>query len=262
MGERTAMTREAGTMERDKLLWKKIVRVGTTDVGEGEHVSVYVKIEYRKAQGRLRLSFTGVEGPRRNGDAYGASGQISKPKVQAFAPGWDEEKVDRLWSLWDRWHLNDMRPGCEHVKREDAEKELELTPLTWGPKYVELRNAAEEGTMPLEEYRTWGNTVKLVNRLVRDGFNRKAPKHHDLWGAEGEWALTQGLVKYDTSEFSRRKKLAGWVYPSEHPEGMLCKPCPVCGYRYGTAWRYEPVPEDVLNEIRSLPDADIAPAWI
>jgi hypothetical protein len=58
------------------------------------------------------------------------------------------------------------------------------------------------------------------------------------------------------------KKAAGWVTPDEHPEGLLAKPCPVCGYKYGTAWNKESVPEDVLAWLRSLPDTEITPAWV
>jgi len=30
------------------------------------------------------------------------------------------------------------------------------------------------------------------------------------------------------------------------------KKCPVCGYRYGSQWRYEPLPEEVIEFIKSL----------
>lgn len=38
--------------------------------------------------------------------------------------------------------------------------------------------------------------------------------------------------------------------------------CPVCGYAYGSAWLYEPVPDAVLDFLESLPDAPTRPAWI
>lgn len=28
-------------------------------------------------------------------------------------------------------------------------------------------------------------------------------------------------------------------------------PCPVCGYRFGSAWQYVPIPEEIITEIRS-----------
>lgn len=33
-------------------------------------------------------------------------------------------------------------------------------------------------------------------------------------------------------------------------------------YKYGSAWLFEAVPDDVLEWLRSLPDADKTPAWI
>lgn len=56
--------------------------------------------------------------------------------------------------------------------------------------------------------------------------------------------------------------MLAWVRPSEHPSGLLGKPCPTCGYKYGTAWLREAVPVDVLAFLRGLPSADKQPAWV
>ena len=42
----------------------------------------------------------------------------------------------------------------------------------------------------------------------------------------------------------------------------LSKPCPVCGYKYGTAWLSEEVPERVLEFLAGLPDSPVEPAWV
>jgi hypothetical protein len=52
--------------------------------------------------------------------------------------------------------------------------------------------------------------------------------------------------------------MLGWVRPEEHPEGLMTKPCPECGYPYGTAWLFEPLPEDVLAFVRELLQDDLA----
>ena len=51
----------------------------------------------------------------------------------------------------------------------------------------------------------------------------------------------------------------GWIYP---PHGHLTEQCPICGYRYGTEWKREEVPEDILEWLMGLPDTDKQPAWI
>jgi hypothetical protein len=48
------------------------------------------------------------------------------------------------------------------------------------------------------------------------------------------------------------KKAVGWLRPDEHPAGILCKPCPVCGYKYGTAWLYREIPPIDLEIIKSI----------
>jgi hypothetical protein len=56
--------------------------------------------------------------------------------------------------------------------------------------------------------------------------------------------------------------IATWVTPKEHIQGLLGRKCVECGYKYGTAWLHEPVPENVLNWLYNLPDTDKTPAWV
>lgn len=105
----------------------------------------------------VRLSLTGeVVAPRKR---YGyRAGQITDT-VRHVNP--------RLAELWDRWHLNDMRAGCEHQER-------------WFRESPSLRPAADN------DYRG------------------------------------------------------------------LSTPCLECGYKYGSAWNTEQVPEEVLTEIYNI----------
>lgn len=79
---------------------------------------------------RARLSMHGVIGPMKNGDALGSCGQISDTILDAerrheikHAEGWDRSKVFELLAIWDAWHLNDMRAGCEHQRAERWDNE-------------------------------------------------------------------------------------------------------------------------------------------
>jgi hypothetical protein len=56
--------------------------------------------------------------------------------------------------------------------------------------------------------------------------------------------------------------LRGWINCEDNPIGLLCKPCPVCGYKYGTSWLKEDVPEDVIRWLGNLPDTKKTPAWV
>lgn len=167
----------------------KVLFPGTVPFGIARRIPVFAKVDYDGT----RLSFTGVEGPRANGDASGSCGQIAMgykhrdpadddsrcdsptgPDEIEFADGWDADLWLDFLDAWQRWHLNDMRPECEH------------------------------------------------------------------------------------------QRALGWTYETHRdPESNYAGlPCPVCGYRIGSAWLHEDVPADVIALLRSLPDADRIPAWV
>ena len=56
--------------------------------------------------------------------------------------------------------------------------------------------------------------------------------------------------------------LASWIYPKEHKDGLLTKPCPVCGYKYGTAWLKKELPYEVINFLKLLPPTKKHYYWV
>jgi len=102
----------------------KVVFVGSYDEfmdrGSGQ-VRVFVSIKFDGE----RLSLTGVEGPKANGDARGGCGQIhmswTDEYLEELASGdLDRRQVRKLRDVWKRWHLNDLRAGTpaqmEHMR--------------------------------------------------------------------------------------------------------------------------------------------------
>lgn len=57
-------------------------------------------------------------------------------------------------------------------------------------------------------------------------------------------------------------KTRGWIRFDQSELGLLGKPCPVCGYKYGTEWKKEEVPKEVIDWLFALPETTIEPAWI
>lgn len=79
-----------------------------------------------------RLSITGVIGPKSNGDCRGSCGQIvDSLKMESYCTGWDEVKVARFQEIWNVWHLNDMRAGCEHQRKLPEFKAVRLPNGGW-----------------------------------------------------------------------------------------------------------------------------------
>lgn len=71
---------------------------------EGDKVFVTVKWTDGK------LSITGVEGPKGDGDSWGGCGQINMHSWDNYKPVGNIDPVI-IKRLWSRWHLNDMRAG-------------------------------------------------------------------------------------------------------------------------------------------------------
>ncbi|MDR1315697.1 MAG: hypothetical protein LBK13_02385 [Spirochaetales bacterium] len=74
---------------------------------------------------------------------------------------------------------------------------------------------------------------------------------------KAEWKMSK-ILEMPEGE----NKMAGWITPEEHPGRLLNKPCPVCGYKYGSPWKEKHVPDDVLAWLYNLPDTKITPAWV
>jgi hypothetical protein len=211
-------------------------------------VDLFIKVEWTGT----RLSITGVEGPRRNGDCYGSCGQISDSlkNMHSIADLWHPRDVEALREIWEGWHLNDMRPGCEHQRKLDLSKKVEIVTyrLTGEAlqqksdlrRHIETR-CIEEGRCELSD-----DARALLNLPYT---TKRAPDADSF--ASGFYEVEK-----------REEKTVGWVTPDEHPEGMLARECMECGYRYGSSWLTEEVPEEVLEELFHMPDADTHPAWV
>lgn len=67
-----------------------------------------------------------------------------------------------------------------------------------------------------------------------------------------------------TANRDKRGILAMWVHPLEHAgrpfvsadqvhkDGLLAKPCPECGYEYGSQWLHEELPDGIVEELMEL----------
>jgi len=221
---------------------KKVVHLGSGEYGE-----VFCKVEFDKG----RLSISGVEGPRPNGDCRGGCGQIVNVVLRSYAPGWDSERVEEFRKVWDRWHLNDLRAGCEHQRAAwDSREKLEVVTYRLNTATTREQHALKDSCM---------------RRLSAGGTLTLSPEEQALLALPWETKRAPdadgfGSGKYEVHQ--REQKGAGWVYPSEHDRGLLGKPCEVCGYKYGSAWLKEEIPAEVMTYLEGLPETDETPAWV
>lgn len=196
-----------------------------------------------------RLSITGVEGPKGDGDTIGACGQVMLGHEHHTNR---IPEYDQLAEVWDRWHLNDMRPGCEHQRAEKwGEETLEVVSYKLTSEAWALKRAAEAEAMRAGKAGEVANLDATGRALLGSKvlLSRYTPPDAD--------SPLSGCYEVE----KRENKRASWVRQDEHPRGVLSKPCPTCGYKYGSAWLFEEVPEDVLLFLAGLSDdSDKMPA--
>lgn len=87
-------------------------------LARGRQAGISIRLEDRGAG--MELGISGVIG-HPNSLAAGdcdTAGQcvedIAAIPASKLVDGWDADKLDRLVSVWRRWHLNRMQAGCEH----------------------------------------------------------------------------------------------------------------------------------------------------
>ena len=218
----------------------KIINPGRIDAYKNPYrnytVPIFAKIEYNKG----KLSISGVIGPRSSGNCAGSCGQFIMSFKEydhrgyhsiddiILATGWTRETLIKFFDLWDRWHLNDLKAGCEHQRAMGWDKVL---------------------------------------------LDDSKPKSHDnmaAWKYPESWKNKAARFLYDNNilwvhipkQIKKKLKLFSLATKDTHPRGVLCKPCPVCGYKYGTSWKSEEVPQSVIDFLFALPDTTITPAWV
>ena len=221
----------------------KICRIGRqVEVGD-----TFIKIVFKDG----KLSISGVEGPKPSGNCKGDCGQIDMHEwhIASYADGWDKDSVAKLREIWEKWHLNDMTPNCEHqVGPEWTPKDVTRYEMTLTPDAINAKNKARDAA---------------TEALVKGETFPPTPEQSRMAGLPYSFlALTPEPPEH--YKFSRKTdtRKTNCLLQSEHPDGFLSKPCSVCGYKYGSAWRRRKVPEDVLQWLQALPDTDIQPCWV
>lgn len=191
--------------------------------------------------------------------------RYSHPKeIAEFAAGWTKEMWLKFLDIWHDWHLNDMRSYCNHQKdlgwRLLAGKEVNI--YHWRLKQEvsneqkRLKNhavdCAKRDTKPeLNDEQRLILTLEYSLETHTEQVQESIAKYYE-----------QKMPLYSGDKGHIEKKTLGWLYQKEHPDGLMCRPCPSCGHKYGSAWLKEAVPSDVLDFLASLPDADTKPAWV
>jgi hypothetical protein len=252
---------------------RKIINPVTVKVGE-KFFPVFCSVEINAG----KLSISGVVAPMSNGDARGGCGQIDmefkhqNPKhddkrytsrelygveaenMQLVEP-WTLENWYKFLEFWHVYHLNDMQAGCEHQQAAG------LTDKTLTIAHYKLNSETSQRQSKIEDDIKQQFKIKTAATLTTEEKNiYNLPYFLEIPAGEDypEPEHVKKFYAFDKTE----EKTAGWLSQEEHPEGELSKPCPVCGYKYGTTWLKKELPAEVVDFLAALPETKKTPAWV
>lgn len=174
-----------------------------------------------------------------------------------YTEGWNRAKAKKLLKIWDEWHLNDMQAGCEH-QRKNWDLRKELTIVSFKLNYDILMKQREIETMIDETFKK-SKTITLTDEQQEI---KNLPYIVELPRGE-QYEVPEKVKKYYNPNIKdTNTKMACHFTPTDHPEGLLTKPCEVCGYEYGTSWLKEELPQEVIDFLTNLPKSTKTPAWV
>lgn len=217
-------------------MMKAKINLGKIDYcGTGKRYPVTVDVELRETKNGPEFSASGWIGSRCGGQCLDEIAQYVKTPL-----------FREIYEFWKLYHLNGMSAACEHQRSagwtETASETVTAYIYTLNHDAITEKNAAERRII---EAAKRGETV-TPTKEEQNALNRE---YEITCFDEGETPAEIG--KYYKLKRTETKRL-GWLRETEHPRGILCRPCPVCGYKYGTSWLYSPIPEKDLQRIREI----------
>lgn len=223
-------------------------RIDFEDRGRASN-RVTIDMEYKTEGDKKCFSVCGNVWNTRNSDIV-CGGQC----LDIIAPYINDPVFSEILRLWDLYHLNNMHPECIHQHADGWHKKAseKVTLYHWRmtPEAIDEQKAVEKAALLALRC---GETFKPT------------PKEQFLANLSYSLITHTETVPENIAKFYEPKKplfpgdkghteveTLGWLDQSEHPDGLLSRPCPVCGYRYGSSWVYFPIPTDDERVIYTL----------
>lgn len=222
---------------------KKTFTFGKIDFGNKgvKNNLVTVEVAYKEDRDKRRFSVCGNVWNARKSDIV-CGGQC----LDTIAEYITDPVFSEILRLWKLYHLNDMHPECEHQAaagwRQKAQEEVTL--YHWRMTREALAEQKEAERAALVALRC-GETFKpTIKQRFFANLNYSLTTHTDTPPANiAKWYEAKTPL-YAGDKGHTEKKTLGWLRETEHPAGLLSKACPVCGYKYGTEWKYFPIPAE------------------
>lgn len=203
--------------------------------------TVTVDMEYKeKSNGQKVLSVSGMVWNSRRSDCIMGGQCLDEIAHYVKTPVFRE-----IYRLWKLYHLNDMHPECEHQAAagwtKEAGETVNIYHFSFTPEASKAQKAAQRRIL------TAAGAGEIVQATPEE---MRVLSLSYFMESETEELPEEiaGFYKLDKVEEKRR----GWLSFEKDSRGILGKPCPVCGYKYGHGWQYRPIPaadEEIIYKL-------------
>ena len=186
---------------------------------------------------------------------FSVCGKLFAPGVNCFgqcldkiAQYIDDEQFKVIYRLWKLYHLNDMHPECEHQAKlgwlERSKEKVKIYTFNMTTEAISAQHKLKHEILDAAKVGKPYYTSAEEQTLLGLSYTRKS--HEEM---------LYGLVAKYYKLANIESKELGWLYEKDHPDGLLARPCPICGYKFGTKWLYRPIPPEDEKLIISLCNA-------
>lgn len=200
-----------------------------------------VEMEYKEENGKKRFSVSAEVWNAIHTDIV-TGGQC----LDTIASYIDNPLYSEILRLWKTYHLNDMHPECEHQHAEGwhkiASKKVALYHWKITREAIDEQDKARKAA--LSALRAGETFTPTTDQTFFAGLSYSLTTWTETPPKElaKYYEPSKSLFAGDTGH--KEIKARGWLREDEHPDGLLSKACPVCGYKYGTSWIYFPIPAE------------------
>jgi len=221
---------------------RRTIDFGTIDYynnGKSNRVNISLELK-EKENGQLVFSASGEVWNARHNDII-CGGQCLDELLPYFK---NNKLFTKIYYLWKNYHLNDMHAECEHQHalgwQDLASKRVVFDIYEQTIDAITEKNKIERETMAKLKN---GESVKLSDH-EKEVLNLE-------YEIKTDEPLNASISKYYEKKGTETKTL-GWLNCNKYKHGLLCKPCPVCNYKYGTSWNYFAIPQNDLDDIKNI----------
>jgi hypothetical protein len=230
--------------EKEKIMDKRTFNFGKIAYyGDRKINRVTVDMEYKQRENGKKVFSVSASVWNGNNTDIVLGGQCLD---KLFGYLGDDKIFCEIYRLWKLYHLNGMHPECIHQYKLGWHKRAleKRTLYHWSLKnyiYSERRDIKNAALSALRDGKIFTPTKDQIT-IYNLSLSLTTPTDTLPKNMAAYYEPKKPLYRGDTG-FTEEKQL-GWIKEEEHPEGLLGKVCPVCGYKYGSGWNYFPIPEE------------------